>query len=299
MGGGYDVAKVNAALVLEGGSLRCLYTAGVLDFFMEKEIDFSCVIGVSAGALTAANYITNQKRRTAQINIVHSSDSNYYGIKQLVSKRRAFNFDYLFYNPINQLYPYDIHKLEKLKQKFYIAATDCITGQIKYFEAKANYDEMTEFLRASSSLPLLAPMVKVEGKDYLDGGIVAPIGIEKAFEEQYDKVVVVLTTGAGFIKKPQSLVIQTLFALFYKKYPALLKSLRDMPQIYNDIRKKVDELEKVGKIFVIQPNSIPKMGNVEKDARKLTQLYFQGLDDAEKCLDKMKVYLGIDETIRN
>lgn len=290
---------INAALVLEGGSLRCLYTAGVLDFFMEKGIEFSCVIGVSAGALTAANYVTNQKRRTAQINIMHSSDSDYYGVKQLFLKRSAFNFDYLFYDPINKLYPYDKKKLKDTKQKFYIAATDCITGQVNYFESVANYMEMTEFLRASSSLPLISPIVKVKGRGYLDGGIVAPIGIEKALEEQFDKVVVVLTRNDGFVKKPESLVIRMLFSLFYKKYPALLKALRDMPQKYNDIRKKIGEMEKMGEVFVIRPQSMPKIQNVEKDARKLIKLYFQGLADAENSLNDMKAYLECDNTIKN
>lgn len=289
----------NAALVLEGGSLRCLYTAGVLDLFIEKEIDFSCIIGVSAGALTAANYITGQKRRTAQINILKSNDSNYYGVKQLILKRSAFNFDYLFNDPINKLYPYDIKKFMKLKQKFYIAATDCITGKVKYFNAKNNYTEMTEFLKASSSLPLISPTVNIKGKEYLDGGIVAPIGIEKALQEQYDKVVVVLTRSCGFIKKPTSLLIKILFRIFYNKYPALLRSLDEMPKIYNDIVKKVDEMEKMGKIFVIRPKIMPKIRSVEKDARKLSQLYFQGLNDAEQSLNSMIEYLKVNENTKN
>lgn len=284
---------INAALVLEGGSLRCLYTAGVLDFFMEHGIEFSCVIGVSAGALTAANYITNQKRRSARINIMHSSDSNYYGLKQLLSKKSAFNFDYLFDNPINQLYPYDMKKYKNRKQKFYIGATDCITGHIKYFEAGDNYNKMTEYLRASSSLPLLAPMVKISNGLYLDGGIVAPIGLEKALEEKYDKVVVILTRNINFTKRPKSFPIQTLFSLAYRKYPALMKALNDMPDTYNHIRKKTSEMQKNNKIFVIQPKKVPKMGNIEKDARKMVQLYLQGLDDAEKTLLEMKTYLEL------
>lgn len=290
-----DEIVINAALVLEGGSLRCLYTAGVLDFFMEQGIEFSCVIGVSAGALTAANYITNQIRRTAKINIMHSGDSDYYGFKQLFLKKSAFNFDYLFNSPINQLYPYDMDKFANNNQKFFIATTDCMTGQIKYFKAGKNYNEMTEFLRASGSLPLLSPMVQIRGGYYLDGGIVAPIGIEKAFEENYEKVVVVLTRNASFVKEPKSLPIQVLYAFCYGKYPALMSALKEMPETYNNIRKKVNEMEKENKIFLIQPQSVPKMGSVEKDVRKLVQLYLQGLDDAEKSMKDMKIYLGLEK----
>lgn len=286
---------INAALVLEGGSLRCLYTAGVLDYFLEKGIEFSCVIGVSAGALTAANYISKQKRRTARINIMHSCDANYYGIKQLLLKKSAFNFDYLFNDPINQLYPFDMNRFINNKQRFFIAATDCMTGQIKYFEAGKNYDKMTKYLRASSSLPLLAPMVLIDGQFYLDGGIVAPVGVEKALEENYDKIVVVLTRNIDFIKKPPSLLIQTLFSLYYRKYPAFMDALKNMEDTYNSIRKKIYDMEKNEKIFMIHPQCVPKMGKVEKNARKLIQLYLQGIDDAEKSMKDMKSYLGLQE----
>ena len=112
-----------AALVLEGGGLRTLYTSGVLDIFMEHNIEFECVIGVSAGALNAANYISKQRGRSARINIIHSNDPEYYGLKQFFFKRDAFNFDFLFNNPINILYPYDEEMLINSNQRIYIAAT--------------------------------------------------------------------------------------------------------------------------------------------------------------------------------
>lgn len=282
---------INAALVLEGGSLRSLYTAGVLDFFLENGIEFESVIGVSAGALTAANYISKQKRRTARINILHSSDSEYYGVKQLLLKQSAFNFDYLFNVPINQLYPYDKNILRETRQKFYIAATNCFSGKVRYFEAGRNYEKMTKYLQASSSLPLLSPMTKVEGEYYLDGGIVEPIGINKALKEHYEKIVVVLTNGANYVRKPESAVIRTLFEVYYKKYPVLLHMLRNMPATYNHIKQKMDKMEKMNKIFVIRPENLPKIRSVEKDARKLIQLYFQGLSDAELHFRSMDDYL--------
>lgn len=282
---------INAALVLEGGSLRCLYTAGVLDLFMEKNIEFSCVIGVSAGALTAANYISKQKWRTAQINVLHSCDDNYYGLKQLILKRNAFNFDYLFENPINQLYPYDSNRLLETKQKFYVAATDCRTGQVEYFKVGNDYSRMTDYLRTSSSIPLISQMAKVDGQFYLDGGIAAPIGIEKALVEGFEKIVVVSTREKQFVKKDNSMIIKLLFRILYRKYPCLLKALNNIPNTYNDIQNRISEMELENKIFVIRPENLGKIRSVEKDARKLIKLYFQGLKDADDNLQSMMEYL--------
>lgn len=283
---------INAALVLEGGSFRSLYTAGVLDAFLEKKIEFSCVIGVSAGALTAANYISKQKFRTAQINVLHSSDSNYYGLRQLLTKKSVFNFDYLFDSPINHVYPYDEQELRQTKQKFYVTATDCDTGNAKYFRVDGEYKKMTDYLRASSSLPLLAPFAEVDEGIYLDGGIVSPIGIDKAYEDNFDKVVVVLTRERNYLKKPKSKIIRTLFDLHYRKYPQIVNALDRMPEIYNKIKRKVNYLEEEGKIFVIQPEKMIKIGIVERNARKLIQLYFQGVTDGEKNIETMMEYLN-------
>lgn len=283
---------VNAALVLEGGALRSLYTAGVLDYFVEKNIEFSAVIGVSAGALTAANYISKQRRRIAQINILHSCDSNYYGLKQLLLKKSVFNFDYLF-DDLDRQFPYDMEAFTNSRQKFFIAATDCKAGEVQYFESADEYIKLTQQLRASSSLPLLAPMIHIEEKTYLDGGITAPIGIQKALDEQYGKVVVILTREKEFVKESENLLIRMLFRIYYRKYPALLKALQDMPDRYNEIRHMIDELEMRNEIFVIRPQRLQKIGYAEKNARKLIQLYFQGLQDAQDQFEAMKKYLCI------
>lgn len=190
---------LNAALVLEGGSLRSLYTAGVLDVFLENNIEFSCIIAVSAGSLTAANYISKQKLRSAKINILHSNKSKYYGIKQFITKKNAFN--YLFNKPINHIYPYDENALLGSKQRFLVTVTDCKTGNPIYFEDKNNYKDLTRALKASSSIPFLADVVNIDGFECLDGGVSDPIGLYKAQKEKYDKIVVVLTREKGFRKK--------------------------------------------------------------------------------------------------
>ena len=281
---------IEAALVLEGGALRSLYTAGVLDMFMEKNIEFSCVIGVSAGALTAANYISKQKYRSAKINILHSGDPKYYGITQFLTKRNAFNFKYLFHEPINRIYPFDTKALSITKQRFLICATDCNTGKPVYFENTSNYNIMTKFLQASSSIPLLADMVNINGRSYLDGGISEPIGIKKAINEKYSKIVVVLTREYDY-DSSKSDILQLLFKMKYRHYPNLLKTLSNMSSNYNNLKITIDSMQKNSNLFVIRPNKSITVRRIEKNPRKLVDLYFQGREDAENNIIKMFKYL--------
>jgi len=282
---------INAALVLEGGSLRSLYTAGVLDVFIENEMEFECVIGVSAGALTGANYIAKHAGRSAKINILHSNDSNYYGLKQLIFKRSAFNFNYIFYSPIKDLYPYNENMLANTKQKFLICATDCETGKAVYFE-KYNYNELVQTLQASSSLPLLSKPVIVDGITCLDGAIADPIGVNKAFSEGYEKVVVVLTRDLEHSNKKVIKMGQRLSRMVYKKYPELIEALNNVANNYNSLIEQIYKMEQENKIFVIRPSREVKVGKMEKDARKLIDLYFHGRDDARGLLKKMFEYLN-------
>ena len=282
---------IKAALVLEGGSLRSLYTSGVLDVFMENNIEFECVIGVSAGALNAANYVSKQIGRSAKINILHSNDSRFFGLRQLIFKRRAFNFDYLFYKPIMEIYPYDEKELNTTKQKFLICATDCNTGKPVYFE-KRGYGEMVQALQASSSMPLLSKPVNVDGITCLDGAITDPVCVYKAFFQGYDKVVVVLTRNLEYSNTKVSGFLKFLFRIFYGKYPKLLEALNNIRKNYDSLFEDIYKMEREKKIFVIKLDHEVKMSRMEKDARKLIFLHLQGRDDARKSLKDMLEYLG-------
>jgi len=279
-----------AALVLEGGSLRSLYTSGVLDVFMENNIHFECVIGVSAGALNAANYIANHIGRSAKINILHSGDPNYFGVRQFLLHGSIFNFNYLFFEPIKRLYPYNEAALETSKPSFLVGITNCKNGQVEY-HSKNNYKELVQLLRASSSIPLLCKPVDLNGSLYLDGSIADPIPLHKAFSEGYSKVVVVLTRHTGYISKKHSLIYDIFANIYSKKYPEFIKTIRNRPNHYNSITKEINELENEGKIFVIRPQKEIKVRKTEKDARKLIDLYFQGRDDTRERLTKMQNYL--------
>jgi len=284
---------IRGALVIEGGAMRSLYASGVLDIFLENQIEFPYVIGSSAGTLIAANYVAKHIGRSARINIIHSNDSNYFGIRQFIKSRgNIFNFNYLYHSPINDLYPYDVDALRTTKQKFIITATNCKTGSPVYFE-KRKYEEMTEALTASCSLPLLSKIVKIDGYQCLDGGISTPVAICKAIEDGNQKVVVVLTRDLEYRKKEHSPLIKLLFKVMYRKYPALTRSLIDMPHHYNQVVEEITALEKAGMVFVIRPQKSLSISRTEKNARKLLSAYYMGRDDTKELLDKMLKYLEV------
>jgi predicted patatin/cPLA2 family phospholipase len=282
---------INTALVLEGGALRSLYTSGVLDVFMENGLEFPCVIGVSAGALNGANYIAKHIDRSAKINILHSNDSDYYGLKQLFFKKSIFNFDYLFYKPIKDLYPYNESALVNSKQRFLICATDCETSNAVYFE-KNNYAELVKALQASSSIPFFCKTTNVDGKAYVDGSIADPVCVKKAFSEGYDKVVVVLTRHFEHKFKETSWLMKILYRKTYKKYPKLVPALEDNPSYYNSVINEINKMEQEKRLFVIRPSRIINTHEIEKNARKLLNLYFLGKDDARELLPKMFEYIN-------
>jgi predicted patatin/cPLA2 family phospholipase len=283
---------INAALVLEGGALRSIYTSGVLDVFMENDIEFSCVIGVSAGALNAANYIAKHIGRSARINILHSNDSNYFGIKQFLLKGSVFNFNYLFYSPIRELYPYNENVFITSKQRFLIGATDCKTGKAVYFE-KHNYTELVQALQASSSVPLLCKPVHIDDKICLDGSLADPIGIHKAISEGFDKQVVVLTRQDGYNSRIESSrFLKYLCKINYKNYPELINLINKYTTQYNSLIEKINRMEIENKIFVIRPSHKINVKSIEKDARKLIDFYFLGREDARRSLLKIYEYIN-------
>ena len=282
---------INAALVLEGGSLRSLYTAGVLDVLIENGLEFSCVIGASAGALCGANYISKQSGRSAKMNILQSNDSGYFGLKQYLFKKDIFNYDYLF-DKMHELFPYKKEAIATTEQKFLISATSCDTGLVEYFNPK-NYEDMIHFLKASSSIPTFSRQVEIDGRCYIDGAVADSIGIEKAIEEGYKKMVVVLTRDKDFVAKELAGSKKGRVKRVYKKHPNLVSALLSRPARYNATTKKLQLLESEGSAFVFRPKTQVKVKSLERDARKLFSLYMQGRDDGLEMLDNLKEFLDL------
>lgn len=280
---------IKSALVLEGGALRSVYSAGVLDVFMENNIQFEYVLGVSAGALNAGNYISNQIGRSAKVNIEYVNDSRYIGIKHWIKEGSIFNFDFLFGTPTKEWMPYDEKAFMETKQRYIIGATNCITGKQDFFESH-NYNELTKILTASSTLPVLSRLAYINGIPYIDGGVSNAIPFEKALEDGYKKVVIILTRPKNYYSK-NNIVLNRFLRFYYRKYPKLVEKLYTMSNRYNMLTKQIDRLEKEKKVFVIQPTTMLKVKRVERNQNKLRLLYLEGKEDARKLLPQMQDYI--------
>lgn len=272
------------ALVLEGGAMRSLYTSAVLDVLMENNIEVDALVGVSAGALTGANYISKQINRSAKINIEYCNDSRYIGLKAIKQNKGLFGFDYLFKEISENQNPFDVETFDNSKCKFIVGATNCNTGKTEYF-VKTNWKDIAKVVQASSSMPLVSNMVDINGVKYLDGAIECNIPIKWAIDNNYEKIIVVLTRDENYKKEPISNKVKKLYSIAYKKYPELIKTIFNRPEAYNNLTSKIKDLEHQGRILVIRPSKPIEVSKLEKDKEKLKALYDMG---KRETTDKLK-----------
>lgn len=282
------------ALVLEGGSLRALFTAGVLDLMTEEGIELSYVNGVSAGSMCGMNYVTKQVGRTRRVTTEYLHDKRYISFRNLLKNRLIFNFDFLFGELSRDLIPFDFEGFEQSPQKFEAVATRCKTGKPVFFE-KGVCTDMMAAIQASCSMPVLSRMITVEGKKYLDGGISLPIAYQRALDLGYEKVVVVLTRDHGYRKKPMDLLTRRCYERYFAPLPRLQEALFEVPERYNRMQEEMDRLEAEGKLFIIRPQSPVLVSRVEQDVKKLEDLYEEGRRVSKELLPKLKEYLDIKE----
>lgn len=282
---------IHAGLVLEGGGMRGLYTAGVLDFFLEEDLIFAYVIGVSAGASNAVSYISRQKGRNKIVNTAFLDDWRYMSIKNLVKNGSLFGMDFIFDEIPKKRVPFDYETFFKSPITFKVGVTDCKTGKPLYFD-KSEMDEKFTALRASISLPFVSPIVHYRGYHLLDGGITDPIPLRQAIADGYQKNVVVLTRNKGYQKKPISQPLRLLLKKKYRDYPNLIAAMLNRYQIYNKTLIYIDQLEQKGQIAVIRPSKKLTVNRLEKNAAKLNDLYELGYHDAAEAYDRIKTVIG-------
>ena len=275
-------------LVLEGGAMRGMYTAGVLDVFLDKSIEVDCIIGVSAGALFGVNFKSRQPGRTLRYNIKYAKDNRYMGFKSLIRTGNIVNKEFCFDEIPNKLDVFDFDTFNKTKEEFYAVVTNVDTGAPEYIHIK-DLNKSMEYLRASGSMPFVSKLVEINGKKYLDGGISDSIPVEKMIDMGYDKIIVVLTRLKNYTKKKTD---QNVAKLFYKKYPKLVDTINTRYLRYNNELKNIERLEKNNDIFVIRPSKFVKIKRLEKDENKIKEMYNLGKNDAINSLEKLKEYLS-------
>lgn len=282
----------NSGLILEGGGMRGVYTAGVLDVFMENDLYFPYVIGASAGACNAVSYLSRQHGRNRTVNLEYSSHPEYISYKNwLFKKKGLFGMDFIFDELPNRLVPFDYAAFKQSKERFVVVVTDVRTGQPVYLN-KEDYEEMeiSNVLRASSSIPFIAPVVELAGGQMMDGGIADPIPVHKALKDGVQKGVVVLTQNAGYRKKKPKMTWVT--KRFYPEYTGLDESLRGRYIKYNETLEFIEKEEKSGNLFVLRPMEKMIVKRIERDPKRLGVLYEQGRVDALNQLDNLRNWLA-------
>ncbi len=275
----------DTGLILEGGGMRGLYTAGVLEYFAQHDIHFPYIIGVSAGACMAASFLSEQQGRNRTVSIDYVNDKRYLSLSNFIRKGELFGMDFIFDEIPNTLVPLDVNKIISGPDEFVIVTTNCETGEPMYFY-KEDYDAQTlgKLLRASSSIPFFADAVEHNGKYMLDGGIVDPIPIIKAESDGFSKNVVVLTKPRGYYKKQSK--VSTI--INYKKYPKVDERMKMRYKHYNDRLDYIFEQEKKGNVVVIAPSEDSGVGRTTRKTEKLEKLYELGFNDAKEQYEAVK-----------
>ena len=279
---------IEAGLVVEGGGMRGVYTAGVLDYFMEKNLYFDDCYGVSAGACHISSYVSKQIGRSIKVTLDYINDKRYCSVNSLIKTGDMFGVEMLYDLIPNKLELYDYDTFNKFKGNFYSVVTNCKTGKAEYIKIKDMKKDIIA-VRASSSLPLLSRIVEINGKEYLDGGITDSIPIKKSIKDGHKKNVVILTRDKTYRKsKPKFL---SLLKLKYKKYPNLVKAIENRYKIYNETLDFLEEEKAKNKVFIIQPKLPVKISRIEKDKDKLKELYDQGYEDAKELYEDLMKFL--------
>lgn len=279
---------MSVGLVLEGGGMRGLYTAGVLDAFLDAGIKVDGVIGVSAGALFGVNFVSGQRGRALRYNKKFISYPNYMGFRSWIKTGNVVNKDFTYYEIPMKLDVFDEEAFEKAGVDFYAVATDIESGKPDYLKIDNVFDQMEAF-RASSSLPVVSKIVEYEGKKYLDGGLSDSIPVDFARSLGFDKLIVVLTRPIDYRKKPSS---GRIYKLLYRKYPNFVKVASMRYKHYNKAIERVIDLEKRGQLYAIRPSQDLVIGRLEKNPVKFDEIYTIGLQDAREAMDGLKEYLG-------
>lgn len=269
------IDTTDIGLVLEGGGMRGVFTCGVLDYFMDNDIRFPYVIGVSAGACNGLSFVSRQRGRAKYSNIDLLAKYKYIGFKHYIRKRNIMDFDLLFHEFPDNIIPYDYHTYFASPTRFEMVTSNCMTGKAEYYEDKSDKERVIAIAKASSSLPIMCPITYVDETPMLDGGICDSIPVERAISQGYRKNVVILTRNKGYRKESKDVKIPS---FIYRKYPAMREALGSRNGLYNSQLDLVDKLEEEGSIFVIRPVNPIMVDRIEKDIHKLTALYEEGYE---------------------
>lgn len=277
-------------LVLEGGAMRGMYTAGVLDTLMENKIKVDGIVGVSAGALFGVNYFSKQKGRVIRYNKKYCGDKRYMSMRSLFFTGNVINKNFAFYKITKKLDPFDNETFKKAGKIYIATATNVKTGKPEYFEIKDVFEQLEE-LRATSAMPFASRMIKINGEKYLDGGISDSIPIDKCKSLGFEKIIVVLTQPLEYRKKSLSKKKEDKVRKKFKKYPSLIETMMDRHQNYNDTIERIIDMESKKEIFVVRPSDKINIELMEKNPEKLQEIYDLGVQNCKAIIRDLKKFI--------
>lgn len=272
------------SLILEGGTLRPIFSAGVMDSLLDNNITFPYCIGVSAGITNGVSYISKQKGRNLEVVTKYRNDNRYLSYRNFLRCKSIFGLDFVFDEIPNNLIPFDMDTYRKYPGKVLVGVTNAHTGKTEYLNGK-DLDDKATMLRATCAIPLLFPVIKINGKEYYDGGLCDPIPIKKAIADGNTKHLIVLTQPKGY-KKELSKKNILVAKLLNKKYPNLKTPLLNRHNHYNETVKFCEQLENEGKVLILRPEY--NLDSFEKDINKLKSSYDHGYNLAINHLSEIK-----------
>lgn len=273
-------------LVVEGGGMRGIYAAGVLDVLMEEDLPVDALIGVSAGAIMGCSYISHQKGRSIRYYKKYCKDKRFMGFRSLLKTGNIVGNEFCYHELPEKLDVYDYNTFNTSKIKFYATCCNVETGNAEYLEITDMQKEI-DIMRASASLPYFSKIVDYKGKKYLDGGCADSIPVEKLREMGY-KCIVILTRDASYVKKPHNKLFPK---LFYGKYPEFCKALIERHNMYNATISKINDLEKSGEIFVIRPSQKLTIGRLSRKPDEIQKVYDIGCKDIKNRIGELKDWI--------
>jgi predicted patatin/cPLA2 family phospholipase len=278
-------------IVLEGGATRGVFTSGVLDFLMEKETYLSHVIGVSAGSCNGVDYVSRQIGRTRDCMIHKEKEYSYYSsFGKFIKEKSLLDMDLIFDKYPNEMFPFDYETYFASGMECEIVVTNCVTGQAEYMKEREDKERLMRMCRASSSMPLVSPMVNIDGVPYLDGGLADSIPVQRAVELGNKKIVLILTRNRGYRKKMTTKPVAKMYRRAYKSYPKLARAAIRRNFEYNQTMARIKRMEEEGEIFVLRPETEP-VSRLERNYDTLMRFYEHGYELMEKQYDALCRYL--------
>lgn len=283
---------MKTGLVLEGGALRTIFSAGVCDGLLAGDVMTDYMIGVSAGAAYGVSYISRQKGRNLEVATRFAPDRRYMGLGNLLRRdnRSYFGLDFTFRRIPEELVPFDYETFASYPGKMEAVVTNLNTGKADYLEIPRDAKSSSMVLQASCALPLMFPVFHIGGEPCLDGGVADGIPFERALQQGCDKLIVVLTKPRDYVRKPDAAL--KIICHKYRDYPQFCQTMGQRADIYNESKRKLFELEKAGRVLVFAPETTRGVSRTERNVEKLRMLWADGFQQAADRIEEIRAYLG-------